>query len=119
MVSRVHQGRSEFARRASMDDRVRQVDQDDPREVARFLQSAGSLADNVLPVDKELFREMIDRRAQGASDEDLKDVVDAFPIPDHASPHVHHHDCEHEHAHPHEHRPKKRSRRQARDLGWA
>jgi hypothetical protein len=48
-------------------------------------------------------------------------VVDAFPIPDHASPHVHHHDPKHEHAHPdeHEHKPKKRSRRQARDLGWA
>jgi putative FmdB family regulatory protein len=118
MVSRVHPGRSESARRASVDDRVRQVNQDDPRELARFLQSTGSLADDVLPVDKELFREMVDRRAQGASDEDLKDVVDAFPIPDHAPPHGDHHDPKHEHAHPGE-KPAKRSRRQARDLGWA
>ncbi len=119
LISRVHKGRSDAARRADMESRSRDVDQDDPREVARFLQSSGSLADDILPIDQEVFREMVDRRAQGAQDEDLQDVTDAVPIPDHSPEHRHH--GEHEHAQPdkHQHEPKKQGRRQARDLGWA
>jgi len=102
-----------------MESRSRDLDQDNPREVARFLQSSGSLADDILPIDQEVFREMVDRRAQGAQDEDLQDVTDAVPIPDHSPEHRHH--GEHEHAQPdkHQHEPKKQGRRQARDLGWA
>jgi putative FmdB family regulatory protein len=113
LISRVHRGRSDAARRADIETRSRDVDQDDPRQVARFLRDSGSLTDGILPVDQELFREMVDRRAQGAQDEDLQDVVDAVPIPDHLPAHRHH--GEHEH----QHEPKKRRRRQARDLGWA
>ncbi len=115
LVSRVYKGRSDAARRADIESRSRDVDQDDPREVARFLQSSGSLTNDILPVDQELFREMVDRRAQGAQDEDLQDVTDAVSVPDHLPEHRHHG----EHEHPHPDKPKKQGRRQARDLGWA
>jgi putative FmdB family regulatory protein len=113
LVSRVNQGRSDAARRADLNSRARDTDQDDPRELARLMQRACSLGDDILPVDKELYREMVSRRAQGAQDEDLQDVVDAVSIPDHAPSHPRH--CQHEHQQP----PKKTTPRRARDLGWA
>jgi putative FmdB family regulatory protein len=134
LISRVHAGRSEAERRADLSARSRGVDQEDPREMARFLQGAGSLADEVAPVEQELFQEIIARRAEGASDEDLQDVADAVPLPSreemirlHNETHHHGHEHEHEgHEHEehgcgaHEHgSAKKRSPRRARDLGWA
>lgn len=113
MVSLVNQGRSDAARRADLDARARDTDQDDPRELARLMQKAGSLGEDILPVDQELYREMVSRRAQGAQDEDLQDIVDAVSIPDHAPSRPH--QCQHEHEHP----PQKHSPRKARDLGWA
>ena len=113
MISLVNQGRSDTARRADLDDRARNTDQDDPRELARLMQKAGSLGQDILPVDQELYREMVSRRAQGAQDEDLQDIVDAVSIPDHAPSRPQ--QCQHEHEHP----PKKHSPRKARDLGWA
>ncbi len=111
LISLVNQGRSDAAQRADLNSRARDVDQDDPRELARLMQRAGSMADDILPVDKELYREMVSRRAQGAQDEDLQDIVDAVSIPEHAPSRAPH--CQHEH------QVKKSSPRQARDLGWA
>ena len=116
LVSRVHLGRSEAQRQADLKDRAREVDQEDPREIARFLQQAGSVADEAAPVDPEAFREILARRAEGASDEDLEDVVNAMPFADQTAGHPH----EHEHDKAHDHGPaEKRSSRRARDLGWA
>ncbi len=111
LVSRVNQGRSDAARRADLNSRARNTDQDDPRELARLIQGAGSMGDDILPVDNELYREMVSRRAQGAQDEDLQDIVDAVSIPDHAPSRPHQHE--------HEPQAKKHSPRKARDLGWA
>ncbi len=111
LVSRVNQGRSDAARRTDLNSRARNTDQDDPRELARLIQGAGSMGDDILPVDKELYREMVSRRAQGAQDEDLQDIVDAVSIPDHTPSRPH--------QHKHEPQAKKHSPRQARDLGWA
>ena len=128
LVSRVHTGRSETERRADLGARSREVDQEDPREMARFLQNAGSLAEELAPGEEEFLREIIARRAEGASDEDLQDVTDAIPLPSreemirlhnetHHEGHEHKHEGHHE-GHEHGHR-KKRSPRRARDLGWA
>jgi ABC-type Zn2+ transport system substrate-binding protein/surface adhesin len=110
------------------------VNQADSREIAQFLQDAGSLADELAPVEKEIFREIVARRAEGASDEDLQDVTDAIPLPSREEmirlhEQVHHHGHEHEHEHPHcdhehgeahDHKPrKKHSPRRSKDLGWA
>jgi len=123
LISAAVRGRSETERRADLEARSREVDREDPREMARFLQKAGSLADEVAPVDREVFREIVARRAEGAGDEDLQDVVDAIPFPRQtfagpgARDHAHHH---HDHEHAHEEAPtgRKRSPRQARDMGW-
>jgi putative FmdB family regulatory protein len=126
LVSRIHLGRSDSQRREDLEARSQEVNQDDPREIARFLQQAGSLADEMAPVDQAAFREIVDRRAQGAGDQDMEDVVDAIPFPretadhahhtghEHAHPHGQEHDDDHGHSHAHTHSPRK-----ARDLGWA
>ena len=123
LVSRVHLGRSDSQRREDLEARSQGVNQDDPREIARFLQQAGSLADEMAPVDQAAFREIVDRRAQGAGDQDMEDVVDAIPFPretahhsehEHAHPQEHEHDDDHGRSHAHRHSPRK-----ARDLGWA
>jgi putative FmdB family regulatory protein len=131
LISRVHTGRSEAQRRADLDARSWDVDREDPREIARFLQDAGSLAEEVAPVERDVFREIVARQAEGASDEDLQDVTDAIPLPSreemirmheqahHDDEHEHgHHRCEHGEAHGHK-SGKKHSPRQSRDLGWA
>jgi putative FmdB family regulatory protein len=43
LVSRVHLGRSDAERRADFDACSREVNREDPSEMARFLQDAGSL----------------------------------------------------------------------------
>ena len=127
MISRVHTGRSEAERRADFGARSRGVNQEDPREMARYLQDIGGLADEVAPVEREVFQEIIARRAEGASDEDLQDVTDAIPLPsreemmrihERAHHHDHGHDHEHEHGEAHKSK-KKRSPRRSKDLGWA
>ncbi|HHS96762.1 MAG TPA: hypothetical protein ENK08_02515 [Chloroflexi bacterium] len=130
MVSVAHRGRSEAERRADYDARAREIDPNDPQAMARFLQKAGSLADEAAPVEPEAFREIVARRAEGAKDEDLQDVVDAIPFPrqtfapEHEGPHapllpLHDHDHDHEHEHGGgEGAAGKRSPRRARHLGW-
>jgi putative FmdB family regulatory protein len=122
LISRAYTGRSETERRADFEARSREANQTDLREMARFLQDAGGLADEVAPVEREVFQEIITRRAEGASDEDLQDVTDAVTLPSreetmHLHEQWHHHHHEHK---AHERGPaKKRSPRRARDLGWA
>ena len=125
LISRVHTGRSEAERRADLNARSREVNQEDPQEMARFLQDAGDLAEELAPVERDAFREIVARRAEGASDEDLRDVTDAIPLFSrgemmrvHEQAHHHDHDREHGETHSHKSR-KKRSPRRARDLGWA
>jgi len=126
LVSRVHLGRSDSQRREDFEARSQEVNQDNPHEIARFLQQAGSLADEMAPVDQAAFREIVDRRAQGAGDQDMEDVVDAIPFPSETADHAHHTGQEHAHPHGHEHgdehdhnHAQKHSPRKARDLGWA
>ena len=132
LISRVHVGRSDVERRAAFDARAQGIDQDDSREVARFLQESGSMADENTYTETEAFREIVARRAQGATDDDLQDVVDAIPFPEQTSTHAHEHEHAHEPAHKHGagcgcgcggdhgHTPQKKpSSRRAKDLGWA
>jgi len=122
LISGAHLGRSDTERRAEYDARAREVDREDAGQIARFLQETGSLAEEMAPVEGDTFREIVARRAEGAEDQDLQDVVDAMPL---AQP-EHNHEGHEEHAHgdkhdrPHDHGPSgKRSRRHAKDLGWA
>ncbi len=123
LVSTVHAGRSDAERQAELGARSRQVDGNDPQEIARFLQQAGSLGEEYVPVEREAFREIIARRAEGASDQDLQYVVDAIPFEGYHAGHDHAPqqaddtgDSSHTHDHGHGHES---SPRRARDLGWA
>jgi len=120
LVSRVHLGRSDVQRRNDYKVRSQDVDQGDPGEMARFLQQAGSVAEAMAPVEQDVFREIVARRAEGAGDKDLQDVVDAIPFPRQTFARPHDHEHEHCRDEDHDHDPpKKRSPRRAKDLGWA
>jgi putative FmdB family regulatory protein len=126
MVSLFAAGRSELDRQAAFEAGAREVDQTDPQEMARFLQRAGSLVDQAAPVDRDLFREVVDRRARGASDGDLQDVSDAmsFEAPGGVQADLGNHDhCSHCQGHEHGGTSsggrEARARSQARDLGWS
>ncbi len=132
MISRVNLGRSDVERRADFDARSQEVDQGDSRDIAKFLQETGSLADEHAPIEQEAFREIVARRAEGATDDDLRDVVDTLPFPRQTFVHAHDHTHEHEHEHHHSHEgecscgethsptpSKKSGPRRAKDLGWA
>jgi len=140
MVSRVNVGRSDAERKKSYDERSKQVAHD-PQESARLLQQAGSMAEEYAPINADAFREIIDRRAAGVSDDQMQDVVDAALPPvhesyggsvqghehahdhDHSHEHVHTHDHGHEHAHEHETGERRgkgpRPSRRGRNLGWS
>ena len=113
LISSVHLGRSDRQRWIDYQARSQQIDQDDLKEVGRFLQKSGDLGAATAPVETEIFREIVARRAEGAGDDDMQDLVDAIPDRKPAGgqidPHEHHH---HEGPHTHEHS-------QAKDLGWA
>jgi putative FmdB family regulatory protein len=130
MASRVNAVRSEADRLNALEAGAGAVNADDPQEVARFLQDAGEAADIVAPIGQEAFREIVARRAQGASDEDLQDVVDAVPFERQSfvgkvptpheeqdvTAHQHHHHCAHC---DHDHTGTGRDRRRSRNMGWA
>ena len=138
MVSRVNTVRSETDRTGALEVGAGDVNADDPQAVARFLQNAGEAVDAVAPIEREAFREIIARRAEGASDEDLQDVVDAVPFEKQSfkgnvptpyeehdfSAHQTHHQCAHcDHDHSHDHAEKQsdqkqRNPRRSRDMGW-
>lgn len=79
-ISRVSLGRSDAQREADYEARSHEVDPTAPQEVARFLKQAGHVAEKRAPVDRDVFREIVDRRAEGAGDRDLQDEVDAIPF---------------------------------------
>jgi len=122
LISRVHLGRSDTERLVEYDARAREVDREDTGEIAHFLQKTGSLAEEVAPVEGDVFREIVARRAEGAEDQDLQDMVDAMPFvqPEHNHKGHEEHAQGDRHDRPHDQGPSgKRSRRQAKDLGWA
>jgi putative FmdB family regulatory protein len=53
-----------------------QVDADDPQAIAEFLKDSGRLQDAEGVYGSKAYRELIARRTQGATDEDLTDLVD-------------------------------------------
>lgn len=53
-----------------------QVDHDDPRAIARFLQDSGRLEDAEGVYGSRAYRELLARRAEGATDADVTDLVD-------------------------------------------
>ena len=53
-----------------------QVNADDPSAIARFLQDSGRLADANGVYGSPAYRELLARRAQGATEADVNDLVD-------------------------------------------
>ncbi len=133
LVSVANPGRSEADRRERFDASARTARDAgvDQQTAAQVLQQGGSLTDEVTPLGMEpdAFREIVERRAAGATDAELADVVDEMPLPEPPA-HLHHLDHEHDHAAHHpsgaHRRPAENddasaprsSRRRSRDLGW-
>ena len=139
LISAAHRLRSDAESREAFDARAREIDRrGDVQDAARYLAQAGSLLDEVSPIEqKELFREMVKRRAQGADERDLQDLVEAIPLPDppegmdttqpevylerylREGP-VHHEEEPHKSHHHHEEAHKKEpdSPRKSRHIGW-
>lgn len=117
MVSAAHLGHSERARREAFDTQARVAQDADIQRAAQVLQQGGDLTDEVVPLgmDRDAFREIVARRAAGATDAELEDVVDAMPLPEPPEGVAHDHDQAHKPGHGHSHH----SRRDADDLGWA
>jgi len=57
-------------------EKASQVDANDPRAIARFLQDSGRLADAEGVYGSPAYRELLARRAEGATDTDVTDLVD-------------------------------------------
>lgn len=119
------------------------VPQDDLAAAARFLQESGRLQDAEGLFGSAAYRELLARRAEGATDAELEDLVpdllkhtqeseavaaataaalsgqmlDAVEEHSHQL-HAHEHDHEHEHDHAQGSAPKPQARRKAKDLGW-
>ncbi len=126
LVSAAYRGRPESAQRVEIESRAQEVNRNDPQAMARFLKAqSGEVLEEVNPMERAAFQEILDRRAQGATDAELQDVVDTLPLgqPPQAGAHAHAHihdatcACEHTEADTH-HRHTHGARRKARNLGW-
>jgi putative FmdB family regulatory protein len=53
-----------------------QIDAQDPVEIAQFLKNSGRLEDASGIYGSKVYRELVERRAQGAEERDLTDLVD-------------------------------------------
>lgn len=116
LISSVNTGRSETERRADFDQRARAAHDADAQRAAQVLQEGDDLLDEVAPfgMDQDAFREIVERRAAGATDAELDDVVGAMSLPEPPDDVTHPHDhADHDHEHPHS------GRHSAEDLGWA
>ena len=78
MVTAANVVHSEAHHRKELEAAKPQVDQDDPEAIARFLQESGRLEDAEGVYDSPEYKELIYRRAQGATDEDLSDLVEGL-----------------------------------------
>ena len=116
-----------------------EIDTDDAQAVARFLKDSGRLEDTEGLYGSKAYRELIERRIEGATDDDLMDLVDdlsteakrtvkqndaldalrdiTFSKEGEGEHHHHHHNAEDDPEHHHHHRHK--NRRSSDDLGWA
>ncbi len=129
-------------------EQAKSVPGDDLAAAARFLQDSGRLNDAEGLFGSPAYRELLARRAEGATDADLEDLVPALTqytgeseaiaaataaalsgqmldaVEEHAhQAHDHDHEHEHEHDHDHDHdhhhpTPRPTSPRRAKDLGW-
>lgn len=118
LVSTVNTTRSESERRAAFDKRAQAARDADVQRAAQVLQEGDALTDEVAPfgMDRDAFRAIVERRAAGATDAELEDVIDAMSLPEPPEGAAHDHG-EHDHHHHHEHHHG--HRRDAEDLGWA
>lgn len=76
LISASNVARSAALRNTQLKDGVSRVDQQDPQAAARFLQESGRLEDASGLYGSKAYRELISRRAEGAADADLGDLVD-------------------------------------------
>lgn len=133
MVSSFRVARSQVERDIELQERMGSVNQDDPDAVTAFMkENMEQIADsdNAGFLGSDAFREVLHRRSQGASEEEMADIEREWPegpegelppgvrpdekdIMSHLETHEEH---EHDHEHGHGHGPKKRK---PRDLGWA
>ncbi|MBN2002538.1 MAG: zinc ribbon domain-containing protein [Anaerolineae bacterium] len=60
---------------AQLQEAKREVDQKDSQAIARFLQNSGRLADADGIYGSKVYRELLARKADGASDADVADLV--------------------------------------------
>jgi putative FmdB family regulatory protein len=92
----VHLGRSEKARRAEFEAQTQQIHPDDMEGAAHLLHKAGSLVDEVRPIAADTFAEVLKRRRQGLTDEDMQDIVDDVPLDNYTDNHTKRHDHAHQ-----------------------
>lgn len=76
MISRVNINRGTTYHERQFQETSSQVDSDDPGAIAQFLQESGRLNDAEGLYGSATYRELIARRAKGATDEDLTDLTD-------------------------------------------
>lgn len=92
----VHLGRSEEARRAEFEAEAWQIHPDDMEGAVNLLHRAGSLVDEVRPIDADHFAEVLKRRRQGVTDEDMQDIVDDMPPANYTGDHTKRHGHTHQ-----------------------
>jgi putative FmdB family regulatory protein len=75
-LSRFAMGQTEDQRQAVLEEHAAAVDHDDRRDIARFFKKTGGGG----WMDDEAFREVVDRAAAGATDEDMADIIAEIPV---------------------------------------
>jgi hypothetical protein len=76
MISTVSVVRGEAVQNREFEDAAKQVDGEDSQAIARFLKASGRLDDAAGVYGSKAYRELIERRAEGATDDDLTDLVE-------------------------------------------
>jgi putative FmdB family regulatory protein len=72
--------RSASDHQSQLSEEAAQVDRDDPQAMAQFLAESGRLEDASGLYGSKAYKELIHRRMQGATDEDLADLVDDLTV---------------------------------------
>ncbi len=76
MISAVNTLHSSTHHQAELKQKVGNINTQNPAEIAKFLKESGRLEDADGVYGSKSYRELIDRRAAGAADGDLTDLVD-------------------------------------------